>query len=50
MKEKGYGDMKKKPVSEWSQDEIDKALLTTDGIGLKLKTEALAELKKRLTK
>ena len=39
-----YRSMHNKSVEEWSLDEIRKALLTTDGIGLELKTKAFNRL------
>ena len=45
-----YGQLKKKPVDQWTQAELERVLLTTDGIGLKTKEQALEELKKRIKK
>ena len=39
-----YRDMRSKPVEKWNLEEIRKALLTTDGIGIQLKTEAFNKL------
>lgn len=39
-----YRDMKSKPISEWSLVEIRRSLLTTDGMGLQIKTEAFNRL------
>ena len=39
-----FGRMRKVPVEQWTLEEIKRALLTPDGIGLDLKTQALERL------
>jgi len=45
-----YGQLKKKPLGEWRQEELERVLLTPDGIGLKIKKQALEEWKERARK
>ena len=39
-----YREMRQKPVESWTLAELKKALLTTDGIGIQIKTQALERL------